>query len=158
MNQYPYEEPLDEHDESVLESIAQLYDALDPPPASLDDGVLVALMLAGLDAELATLLDEDALALRSAEAEATETVTFTSSAIQLMIRASEDGSGTLRIDGWVTGGEIEVTLYLGHLAHKQVSDANGRLVWREVPRGRIRFLIQPRDPESKPVLSPVVEF
>ena len=149
---------MDEQDAAVLDSIAHLYDALDPPPASLDEGVLVALTLAELDAELATLLDDAAPALRSPDARTTETVTFTSSAVQLMVNASADGARTLRIDAWVTGGGIEVALYLGTEPRWAVSDANGRLAWRKVPRGRIRFLIQPMDPESKPVLTPVVEF
>ncbi|MCW4464574.1 hypothetical protein OK351_03510 [Glutamicibacter sp. MNS18] len=158
MSQYPHEQPMDEQDAAVLDSIAHLYDSLDPPPASLNAGVLVALTWAELDAELATLLDDEARVLRSPETEVVESVTFTSSAMQLMVNASTDGAGTLRIDAWVTGGGVEVALYLGAESRWAVSDANGRLAWRKVPRGRIRFLIQPMDPESKPVLTPVVEF
>lgn len=158
MSKYPHEQPMDEQDAAILASVADLFEALDPPPPSLDDSVLLALSLSDMDAELATLFQAGAPVLRAVEAEAIKTVTFTSSAMQLMVSVSEESPGSLRVDGWVTGGGVDVALYQGNKPRWTVSDPNGRVAWREVPHGRIRFLIQPMAPGSKPVLTPVVEF
>ncbi|MEE1620956.1 hypothetical protein ACQ3I4_08500 [Zafaria sp. Z1313] len=153
-----HDSPLDAVDAALLQDIARLYDAADPPPASLDDDVVFAVSLAAVDAEIATLLDGAHLALRAGEASPTDTVTFTSSALQLMLRTAEDDAGALRIDGWVTGGGIDVALISGTTAHWTTSDAHGRLVWRDVPRGPLRFLLHPAEPGGKPVMTPVIEF
>lgn len=153
-----HEQPLDGLDAAILKSVAELFDAMDPPPPTLDDGVLIALSLAALDAELATALEENLPALRAVDASPTDSITFTSSALQLMVRSTEDQDGGLRVDGWVTGGGLRVALYADRTAHWATSDAHGRLLWRSIPHGPIRFLLQPDDPEAKPVLTPVVEF
>lgn len=152
---------LDGLDAAILASVADHYDAVDPPPPSLDDDVVFAVSLAALDAEVATLLEANDAALRSAEASPTDTVTFTSSALQLMVRTSDDehdDGGGLRIDGWITGGGLEVALFAGTTPHWATSDAHGRLVWRAIPRGPVRFLLHPAAPGGKPVLTPVIEF
>ena len=97
-------------------------------------------------------------ALRSTDASPTDSITFTSSALQLMVRTAPDEDGGLRVDGWVTGGGLQVALYAGSIAHWATSDAHGRLLWRAIPHGRIRFLLQPADPQAKAVLTPVIEF
>ena len=149
---------MDALDAELLEGIAALYDAVDPPPSSLDGDVLFALSLEALDAEIATLTEEGMPALRSAETEATNTVTFTSSALQLMVRTSEEEDGSLRIDGWVTGGGIEVAVLAGATALWSTSDAHGRLLWRAVARGPLRFLLRPADPGDRPIMTPMIEF
>ncbi|GAA5228263.1 hypothetical protein [Paeniglutamicibacter antarcticus] len=153
-----HEQPPDELDADLLEGIAEIYDAIDPPPSSLDGEVLFALSHAALDAELATLLEAQMPALRSTDASPTDSITFTSSALQLMVRTAPDEDGGLRVDGWVTGGGLQVALYAGSIAHWATSDAHGRLLWRAIPHGRIRFLLQPADPQAKAVLTPVIEF
>ncbi|MGP9487504.1 carboxypeptidase regulatory-like domain-containing protein [Glutamicibacter sp. AOP5-A2-7] len=154
----PHQRPLDGLDTAILEQLAAIYDTLDPPPTTLDDTVLFALSLATLNAELATLLEGQAPALRAAETSATDSVTFTSSALQLMVSTAPEPDGSLRVDGWVTGGGLDVALYAGSTAHWATSDVNGRLLWRSIPHGPIRFLLRPADPEAKPVLTPVIEF
>ena len=149
---------LENLDAGLMDSIAALYDVVDPPPPSLDDDVIFALSLGVLDAEIATLTEEVMPAMRSGEAEATNTVTFTSSALQLMIRTVEEDDGTLRIDGWVTGGGIDVAVLSGANARWSTSDAHGRLLWRNVTRGALRFLLRPADPADRPVMTPVIEF
>lgn len=157
MNSSP-EQPPEQLDAELLEGIAEVYDAIDPPPRSLDGEVLFALSHAALDAELATLLQARMPALRSADASPTDSITFTSSALQLMVRTTPEADGGLRVDGWVTGGGIDVALYVGSTPHWATSDVHGRLLWRAIPHGRIRFLLQPADPEAKAVLTPVIEF
>lgn len=153
-----FQQPMDELDEEILAQVQDLFEALDPAPADLTENIVVAISLAALDAEIATLQDQSELALRTSGATSTDAVTFTSSAVQLMVSTSDDEADTIRIDGWVTGGGIEVELMRGTESTPAVADAHGRLVWRRVPRGQVRFLIHPAAVGARPVLTPVIEL
>lgn len=154
-----HDQPLDAADTALLAALADLYDAVDPPPPTLDDDVLFAVTLAALDAEAATLLQAGEPALRAAtDTGTTDTVTFTSSSLQLMIRPSEEDDGSRRIDAWVTGGGIDVALVCAAGTRWQTSDAHGRLVWRSVPRGPASFLLRPPEPGARPVKTPIIEL
>ncbi len=153
----PLEPPMDALDSAILGQLSSLFDVLDPPRDDLADDVLFAISLAALDAELATLEDASALQLRTNSAVQVDTVTFTSSALQLMVSVTHE-EGLLRIDGWITGGGLEVELLSGATSRNATSDAHGRLVWSAVPHGPIRFLIHPDDGQSRPVLTPVIEL
>lgn len=153
-----FQQPMDELDDEILEQVQDLFDALDPPPADLMEEVVVAISLAALDAEIATLQDESELMLRTSGAASTDAVTFTGSSVQLMVSTSEEEGDTMRIDGWVTGGGVEVELMRGTDSTTAVADAHGRLVWRRVPRGQVRFLIHPTASGARPVLTPVIEL
>lgn len=148
---------MDSVDDEILSQLGMMFDALDPPPEGLADDVLFGLSVAALDAELATLAQESALSLRTSSARSTDTVTFTSSALQLMVSVTPDGE-TLRVDGWITGGGLEVELLAGPSSHLAVSDVHGRLLWLSIPQGPIRFLMHPADGDARPVLTPVMEL
>lgn len=153
-----FQQPMDELDDEILEQVQDLFDALDPPPADLTEEVVVAISLAAIDAEIATLQDQSELLLRTSGAASTDAVTFTGSSVQLMVSTSEDDGDTIRIDGWVTGGGVEVELMRGAESTPAVADAHGRLVWRRVPHGQVRFLIHPPTSGARPVLTPVIEL
>ncbi len=148
---------MDHVDDDVLSQLCSLFDTLDPPREDLANDMLMALSMAVLDAELATLADESALSLRANSATPTDTVTFTSSALQLMVSATPEGAD-LRVDGWITGGGLEVELIAGSTSHTATSDVHGRLLWTGIPGGPMRFLMHPRDEDARPVLTPVIEL
>lgn len=148
---------MDAIDDDILTHIAEMFDAIDPPRDDLADEILFAMSLAALDAELASLEDASVPALRTDSARPTDTVTFTSSALQLMVSATHLADG-LRIDAWITGGGLRVDLISGATSHPATSDANGRIVWQGIPPGPLRFLMHPNDEESRPVLTPVIEL
>lgn len=153
-----HQQPMDGLDVEILQQLHDLFDVIDPPPAGLAEEVVVAMSLAALDAEIATLQDQTELALRTAGASSTDAITFAGSSVQLMVSVSDDEDDTLRIDGWVTGGGIRVELLRGTEATEAVSDAHGRMVWRRVSHGQVRFVIHPPAPDSRPVLTPVIEL
>lgn len=149
--------PLDDYDRELLKHLATVINAVDPVPSSLDDRVLFELSLAELDAELAVLVDQESVALRSVSSATSETVTFAASALNLMVHFSEDDDAAVRIDAWVTEGGAQVAL-LSHCAeHWETSTANGRLTWRNVDRGKVRFLVKPCDPAARPVITPELD-
>jgi hypothetical protein len=63
----------------------------------------------------------------------------------------------VRVDGWVTGGGVEVDLLAGDQAFAATSDATGRLTWPTVAHGAIRFRIRPPQPGSRVVVTPTIE-
>lgn len=148
--------PLTDDDLALLADIGRAQDELDPLPPGLVERIEFAISLELLNAELATLTDAELLTVRSEEAVVTDTVTFTASSISLMIVLSPD-QDAVRIDGWVTGGGITVTLHAGADSHPAVSDATGRLVWSGVPHGPVRFLVAPARPGGRPVVTPMIE-
>ncbi|MGA4669001.1 hypothetical protein ACPCG0_04245 [Propionibacteriaceae bacterium Y1923] len=148
--------PLNDDDHALLDAIVEAQEAFDPLPAGLLERVEFAISLERLNAELATLTADELVATRSDVQVSTDTITFTASSISLMIVLTPHGD-RVRIDGWVTGGGVSVTLHTGAAAHRQVSDATGRLVWPEVAHGPVRFLVESDLPGARPVVTPTIE-
>lgn len=153
-------EPVDELDLAILDQLGALLDALDPMPAHLVDEVRFALTLDALHAEIAQLQAGDLAAVRGEEALATptESMTFTSSSLSLMIQVVGRAADGLEVDGWVTGGGITIEVLQGSARLSAVSDAHGRLSWTGVQRGPTRFLVHPVHTEGRPVITPTVEL
>ena len=64
----------------------------------------------------------------------------------------------MRIDGWVTGGGTTVELVTDESVLSRVADDRGRLVWEDVPRGVVHFVIRAEDPGEPSTLTPRVEI
>lgn len=151
---------LDDVDDVVLGGVAELYSLLDPPPSTLAGSVKFELTLAALHAEIAELEHLSAAGVRHAdEFTTTGSVTFTSSSLSLMVTVAPktDGS-TVRVDGWVTGGETDVELRVAERSFHTTADGNGRFVLDDVPRGRARFVLRPVVPGIRPVITPYIEI
>ncbi len=153
-------QPLDDVDEQVLGMLREMFDQYDPPPADLAESVGIALTLSALDAELAELQQQSTLAVRSsAEPLATDTITFTSSSLNLMVQITVDeDDGSLRIDGWVTGGGVRIDVLQGSWSSSATSDAHGRLMWEGLPRRPLRFLMHPVLANERVVITPVIDI
>lgn len=156
-------ELLDEEDHQILRHLRVLHEQLDPPPADLAERMKFALTWAALEAEVAQLQELSGVGVRAETAYGmTDTVTFTADSLSLMVTVTrESGSregGTVRVDGWVTGGGLLVELSVGTARYPATADPNGRLVWEGVPRGRAQFLIHPLSEGARPVVTPTVEL
>ncbi len=148
----PHPAPLDDCDRDILKRLATMITVADPMPANLTDRVLFEISLARLNAELA-VMEEETVPLRSTASSFAETVTFTSSALRLMVHFSEDDDA-LRIDAWVTEGGARVALISQITQHWETPTANGRLTWRNVEHGKVRFLMKTNDPDARLVITP----
>lgn len=155
MNIFDPDGPLTEADLALLAEIGAAQLAHDPPPPDLIDRMLLAVSLTLMEAELAVLVEGPLEAVR-AEPSVVESITFTASAVSLMITPTRVDSGVV-IDGWVTGGGVRVELHAGGEVIERVSDATGRLVWPPVPSGPVRFLIRPAREGTRPVITPTIE-
>jgi hypothetical protein len=141
--------PLDSLVTLVLGAVRELFSHRSD--ASSLDRIKFELTLAALHAEVAELQELTHAGVRadSASFTPTESVTFTSSTLSLMVSISPAGEGarpgTVRIDGWVTGGPATVELRAGEKSIAAEADANGRFSVDEVPRGPVRFILRPVD-------------
>jgi hypothetical protein len=140
------QDPLDAGDQAVLDSIASVYAAVDPPPAGFDDRVMFALALDDLDAEVARLSDELTVGSGARASERTRTITFDADSRTVMITAVELPDDLVRLDGWLAPpAELRVELRRGDAgpARTVTSDDGGRFVFDVVPRGLAQLLVHP---------------
>ena len=149
-----HDHPMTDDDFRLLAALADAQDELDPLPPGLIDRLTLALSLELLEAELAVLAAE---ALEPARADSpVDSITFTASSLSLMVTLTRDDD-LVRVDGWVTGGGVEVDLLRGDERHTATSDATGRLAWPPVAPGPVRFRIRPPQPGSRAVVTPTIE-
>ncbi len=153
-------EPLDARDEAILAMLAELYDLIDPVPTDLVDRLQFNITLDALNAELAELQQQPALAFRGEQATVVNTLTFTSDSLSTMVAISPDGPDRIRIDGWIApGAESVVELHQGTLTRRVSADADGRFVFEDVAHGLTRFVVNAAEPGAHPpVMTPAVEI
>ncbi|HUG86199.1 MAG TPA: hypothetical protein VMM13_16665 [Euzebya sp.] len=155
------DDPWDPADTTILAEVEELYARLDPPPAGLEDQLKLALTVHALHAELAELTAVPlAEATRSDAAARTDTVTFTSGTLSLMVSLSDLTDTTATVDGWVTRGGARVELQVANMVRTATADAHGRFVMRAVPRGRAHFIMWPNPdrPDDRPVVTPTIDL
>lgn len=152
--------PLDATDAIVLSMLADLYDLVDPVPADLVDRLQFNITLDALNAELAELQQQPALAFRGEQASAVNTLTFASDSLTTMVAISPDGPDRVRIDGWIApGARAVVELHQGALTRRVSADADGRFVFEDVAHGLTRFVVNAGEPGAHPpVMTPAVEI
>lgn len=143
---------LDEVDEQLLGSVADLYAALDPVPIDLVDRLRFQLTMASLEAELAELTTHELAGVRGEE---TDSVTFTCGSLSIMI-TTVASARHVRVDGWVTAPDADVVAVAEGLTREARADAQGRFVIDELPRGRVHFTVN-RD-GYRPVVTPSIEL
>lgn len=156
------EAPVDEEDRATLAEVRRLYEQLDPVPVGLVERVRFALLLEQMDTEVAKLVEESVplAGVRGAVAETTEqarTVIFESSALTVMVTVSPTGQDRLRVDGWLSPADgYRVEVRSTDLQLRTDSDADGRFVVPDLPRGLFRMVIWPPTGTGRPDNPPVV--
>lgn len=156
------DEHLDAFDEATLDALRDLMARVDPVPAQLDDRVKFALTVQALEAEIAELqrLPSEAAGVRSVDYARAQTVTFTTDAMTAMVTITAVDADTVRIDGWVTGGAVEVELRERSRSSLVDTDEDGRFVFDQVPRGMVQFVLRPTTAgtTARPVITPTIEL
>ena len=151
---------IDEVDVANLEAVRELYDQLDPMPTGLVDRVRFAVALEHMDAEVAKLVEADALTgVRAAlgTAEEARTIIFESKTVTVMVSVSPAGGDMVRIDGWLTPEEpYRVEVRTPDTQFQTTADATGRFSVAELPRGVFRMVIRPPNSNAGSNSSPVV--
>ncbi|WP_370326334.1 hypothetical protein [Euzebya sp.] len=154
------DETIDATDLVILDALREVHSHLDPAPAGLEERLKFALTVHGLHAEVAELTRTPLSVARADEVTHTESITFASGTVSLMVSFSDQTADSVTVDGWVTRGGAEVELQIGNGIHAARADVHGRFTLRDVPRGRGSFVIWP-DPDtdgSRPVVTPAVDL
>ncbi len=147
-------------DDELLQSVADLYSALDPAPGDLADGVLARIAVQDLEAEfeLFTLVQpvDTLVGTRSgdqAETSRTVALEFAGSTYRVLVRISDTDDGR-RLDGWVVPA-LPMRVFLGPqgdaLAHTRQSayaDRDGRFEFPASMTGEVRLWLLPQAPRA----------
>jgi len=145
------DELLDATDERILNRLASLYAAIDPVPSDLLERIDFSLAVAELEADIAELTRGELVGVRG---EATDSVTFTSGSLSLMV-TTVVSAHHVRIDGWVTSAGAEVDAVAEGVTRTVVADEAGRFSLDDVPRGHVHFVV--RREGYRPVITPSME-
>ncbi|WP_344246165.1 hypothetical protein [Isoptericola hypogeus] len=167
------DEPLDAADVALLARLARTVSALDPVPDGLVERSLFAVTLAGLEAEVAEVMELQRVlvpagSVRGGDTLEARTITFTHERLTVMIALSPADDGrSVRIDGWVApAAELVVQLRQPDGNREATTDADGRFVFDGVDGGPSSLLVRlPADgpgegdaPEGTVVTTPVIEI
>lgn len=155
--------PVDEVDVQILGRLRSALEASDPVPADLVERSLFAMTLAALDAEVMSLQElasrEGAMRSDGGSAVAARTVTFTASALSMMITLSSD-DGAVRVDGWISPPrQLEVELRrAGSEPRTVVADEGGRFAFPRVDKGLVGFVLHDVGSGSATLTTPIIEI
>lgn len=157
---HPEGEPLDTLDTEALGGLRELHARLDPVPAGLADEVKFALTVQALQAEVAELtrLGADESAVRTVDYTRAETLSFSGGPFTAMVTIVDRGPGSLRIDGWVTGGAVRVELRQRDRTSTIDVEEDGRFVFEDVEHGLVQFVLHPLQGGGRPVITPSIDL
>ena len=146
------DQPLDTTDQLLLRDLAVIHDLFDPVPSGLRERIDFAIAVAELEADIAELTMGELVGVRSEE---TDSVTFTSGALSLMVTTVRSAHH-VRIDGWVTSPGAEVDVVGEGVTRTATADGAGRFSIEEIPRGRAHFVVHREG--YRPVITPSMEI
>jgi hypothetical protein len=151
-------DPLDSADHEILDGLAALYAAADPPPPDLDERVLFAIALEDVDVEVSRL-HEDLLAGARGE-ERARTVTFDADSLTIMVTVTPADDGAIRLDGWLAPAaplRVELRLATSPVLHA-CADEGGRFVFTAVPPGLAQLVVHPGSGAASVVVTPSIQL
>ena len=151
---------MDRLDLSILGTLVDIYDRLDPMPDMLADVVLFGLEIADLDAEMARLVDSE-LSLSGADGtrsvEHAKRITFSSENLTVMISVEQQSENEIRLDGWAApGGGLRAELRIDGSSLSVQCDETGRFVFETVPSGSVQLVLHPTEASDPTIRLPVV--
>ncbi|HET7761229.1 MAG TPA: carboxypeptidase regulatory-like domain-containing protein [Phycicoccus sp.] len=153
-------EPLDTLDATILEAVREVHEAVDPVPADLLDRIAFAMSVASLEAEVAEIVSESALAtVRGTDYDRADTVTFASEGLSVMVTIEHSGATRADIAGWASVGDLEVELRERSRTRTTVADEDGRFTFAGVERGLVNFVLRRRTGDAlAPIITPAIEI
>lgn len=140
------DQPLDHNDQEVIDRLAAVHAVFDPPPADLDQRVLFATALGGIDVEAARLSEQVLIGSGARGSERTRTITFDASSRTIMITIVDRADGLVRLDGWLApAAALRVELRFPEPAPSRfvTCDEAGRFVFDGVSHGLAQLIVHP---------------
>jgi hypothetical protein len=142
-------------DDALLDSVAAMWQRVDPPPADLADGVIARLASQDLEYELLTLVEGDealagvrsAATMRAPDETGAWSLEYDGPGFRVQLRVSRRDRQA-RLDGWVSPPQpmtvlLSSVLRKGAVLEAQVSDS-GRFEFPLAPGGacRMTFVVE----------------
>lgn len=154
-----WDEPLDDIDVGVLNTLRDLWSAADPPPADLTERITFAMTVAALEVEVAQIIETSAetVGVRSTSYDRTETVTFASGEFSVMVTVEAISGSRVHIAGWASEVDVEVEIRERSRTRTTEVDAQGRFAFDHVERGLAHFVFR-RPSEATAVITPAIEL
>jgi hypothetical protein len=152
------DQPLDDSDLQLLDSIREMFQATDPMPADLPERIRFCLALCDLEMEVARLTErEDQPAAAARGMEQSRTVTFDSYSLTILIRIDANQDGTVRIDGWLAPPQRrEIEMKTAAAPLRVSSDQQGRFAFARVPRGTAQLIVRGHQGAERSVITPAL--
>lgn len=144
----------------LLDSLAELWERVDPAPAQLVDRILVALAVDDLDLQYELLSLTSRLVGLAGTRSEDEAITFTfdSADLSMVLRVSSTGGDTCRVDGWITPArDLTVTATQAGVAVQAHVLDQGRFEFPELRSGATRFLLHP-EASTPHLITPAVDL
>jgi hypothetical protein len=153
-------EQIDDRDLRELSRVATMYDRADPVPGGLVERIKFGITLDALHMEIAELQRSEHLAgVRSDDVTSAQTITFTSSALTIMITVTPTSADRTRIDGWAAPGQgVRVELRTSAGTVSTIADEDGRFVLDDVERGLAQLVVHPAGDGAAAVITPSIEI
>ncbi|GGJ76008.1 hypothetical protein GCM10010123_02480 [Pilimelia anulata] len=152
-------------DAALLGDLRRMWTDADPAPADLAERVLFTLALEDVEAELAQLRQQSALAgTRAAATETAASITFHASQVTVLLGvrdagAAADGTPLRRLDGWLApAAPLAVEVRAGSAVLHTTADADGRFAFDAVPAGLVQLRLAPGGPLTRAVVTPAVQL
>jgi hypothetical protein len=136
----------DDLDTAILSRLRGLYRRLDPPPPDLNQRVLVAMAVANLDAELASLQEDQLVDSGARATERVRRMSFDAPSITIMVTVTDLTDGGVRLDGWLAPpARSRIELRLSESTRRPAliatADEAGRFAFPTVPRGPMWLVV-----------------
>lgn len=152
-------EPLDGRDLQILDSVRDLWTAVDPVPDGLSERIRFAMSVASLEAEVARIVDDsEALAgVRSVYERATS-LTFETNSVSAMLDIDEVDPDHVDITGWVSELDTEVELRERSRSRITHTDGNGRFEFIGIEHGLVQLVFRPGEAGTPTIITPAIEL
>jgi len=150
----------DAFDAEIMTGLRGLHARVDPPPPGMAEQMLLAMAVAGLDAELASLREDRLAGSGARAAEHARTISFDAASLTVMVTLVELDDGRVRLDGWLApAAPLRVELRLPGANRRSslvtTADVAGRFVFAAVPRGLVWLVVHR---EGATIVTPTVSL
>jgi len=128
-------------DEETLAGLRRLHTQLDSPPSDMAEQMLLSMAVADLDAELASLREDQLVGSGARAAERTRSISFETASLTIMVTTAEVDDGRVRLDGWLAPSaplrvELRMPQAAGRSSQTTTADETGRFVFSGLPIGK----------------------
>ncbi|WP_287961990.1 hypothetical protein [Phycicoccus sp.] len=152
------DQPIDDIDLEILAQMRRGLEEVDPMPEGMTDRIQFALTVALLEAEVANMVSDAALAgVRSDDYDRATTITFASDGFSATISVETGRGGQLSMHGWTSEPGAEVEVRERARTQRTVADEHGRFAFASLQSGLVNLVFR-RTGGPPPVITPALEI